>query len=297
VDPFPYAHASATPSPAGFGTQALGTLGSAKAVNVSNTGGGKLRVKQLTVSGANRDDFIVSSDDCTGAALAANESCTVRVRFGPSDSGARTATLAVSTNDPASPLAVALNGTGGSLPQGPAGPAGPQGPAGPSGTPGTQGPSGSPGAQGPAGPQGPAGTSGTQGPAGPQGPAGTPGMQGPAGPQGPAGEEGPGGADGTPGAQGPAGQPGPNGANGSPGSSAKCVVKRRSASVVCRVKLASPAAASKLRWRLVRGKRAYQSGVARARGSVATVRLHPRRLSRGRYALRIAGMTTAVVVR
>jgi hypothetical protein len=121
-----------------------------------------------------------------------------------------------------------------------------------------------------------------------QGPAGTPGMQGPAGPQGPGGPQGP---AGTPGAQGPAG------ADGSPGRDAAltCVVKRRSARVTCTVKLAS-ATTEKLRWRLVRGARVYERGTVRPRGAGARIRLHPRRLKRGRYVIRIAGQATATPV-
>jgi hypothetical protein len=67
--------------------------------------------------------------------------------------------------------------------------------------------------------------------------------------------------------------------------------------MTCRVTLTNPPPSASLRWRLVRGRHAYQRGVAQVLGNVATVRLHPRQLTRGRYSLRIAGLTTAVIVR
>jgi hypothetical protein len=65
--------------------------------------------------------------------------------------------------------------------------------------------------------------------------------------------------------------------------------------VTCTVKLGA-ATTGKLRWRLVRGTRVYEHGTVRPRGDGASIRLHPRRLERGRYLIRIAGQSTATAV-
>jgi len=115
---------------------------------------------------------------------------------------------------------------------------------------------------------------GPTGPAGPQGPAG---QDGAPGAQGPSGAQGPAGAQGAPGAQGPAG------AQGAPGRDATVTCKSgkgkagaRKVTVVCSVKLATPARAS-MTAVFKRGGRVVAAGSGRR--SVAA------RLARGRYEL------------
>jgi virginiamycin B lyase len=272
VDAGPLGSAHPSAASIDFGTQARDTLGAPRALTVTNPGPGPLHVRRATVTGTNHDDFLISSDDCSQATLAPGASCAVDLRFGPSATGARSASLSVTSDDPDGPLTVGLSGTGGALPQGPAGDPGATGPTGPAG-PG--------GPTGPAGPTGPTGSTGPGGPAGPSGPAGPGGAQGPAGPAG------------TPGAQGPAGP------QGAPGRDAvvRCSLKRNKRTkrtrVVCNVKLAAPRTA-KLRWRLVRGGHVYARGVAHARRGGATIRLP--RLAHGRYLLRIAGRRNATTI-
>jgi streptogramin lyase len=163
VDGGPPGVASPSGARLDFGTQALFTLGPPQPLTVTNTGHGYLDVGTVRVTGANRDDFLVSSDDCSQQALPIDAACTVRVRFGPSASGARSAALSVPSDDPASPLSVPLSGTGGSLPQGPTGPAGPSGAAGATGATGPSGPTGATGPSGPTGATGPSGPRGQPG--------------------------------------------------------------------------------------------------------------------------------------
>ena len=92
--------------------------------------------------------------------IAAGKSCQLTVSFAPAGQGSRSATLQITSNDPAGPAIVDLSGTGGPLPQGPPGPTGPPGTTGPAGASGPQGPTGSPGLRGSTGPQGPAGPAG-----------------------------------------------------------------------------------------------------------------------------------------
>lgn len=112
-------------------------------MTITNTGDAPLAVQSLAVEGAHAGDFLVDgSDRCTVGTLAAGAACTMSVRFAPGASGDRAATLAIVSNAGGSPTHVALTGTGGELPQGPAG------------EPGSTGSPGATGPQGPAGPQG-----------------------------------------------------------------------------------------------------------------------------------------------
>ena len=82
-----------TPLPAGsvetsavtFGTVATGTIGGAHTVTFTATGY-PVHPTGLAVDG---DDFLVAADTCTGATLQPGTSCTVRVRFAPSEPGER----------------------------------------------------------------------------------------------------------------------------------------------------------------------------------------------------------------
>jgi hypothetical protein len=140
----------ATPSTASmaFGVQPLLTLSAAQSLGITNTGTGNLNIGSVHISGADPDDFIISSDSCSGVTLAVADSCAVHIRFAPSATGVRSANLTVPSDDDSGPTQVSLTGTGGELPQGPAGTAGA------AGAPGATGAQGQPGAQGPPGKDG-----------------------------------------------------------------------------------------------------------------------------------------------
>jgi hypothetical protein len=186
--------AAAGPASIDFGDQAQQTVSAPQAVTVTNEGDALLHVSGVALAGADADDFLASSDNCTTAPVLSGASCTIAVRFIPSAAGARAATLQVLSDSPVPPAPIALEGNGTDLPTGPTGPEGPAGPggaAGPEGATGPDGATGPGGATGPAGPQGPGGADGSAGPVGPAGPSGSNGAPGPAGSQGPAGPEGP----------------------------------------------------------------------------------------------------------
>jgi hypothetical protein len=122
------------------GTQTEQTLSAPQMLTVTDTGAGPLDVSGLTLSGADAQDFLVSSNGCLGT-IGAGASCTVGVSFAPQGAGARAGTLQIASNDPTSPASVPLSGTGAApasngtsspagVQQGPRGPAGPAGPAG-----------------------------------------------------------------------------------------------------------------------------------------------------------------------
>lgn len=140
--------AALTPAPAAASLpgQAVGTVGPAQDVVLTNTGGLPLDVLNVSVTGANPGDFVIASDGCGGLRFRGglDESCTVRVRLAPQAVGARSAALLVRANDASGPFttSVPLSGTGLDAPVGPTGPAGPTGPTGPIGPIGPQGPAG-----------------------------------------------------------------------------------------------------------------------------------------------------------
>ena len=136
VDDGPAGHASASATGMAFGTQPLGTWGAPRSETITNTGHGNLQIDTAGVAGRDVDDFLLGADTCSHATLTIGATCTIHVRFGPSASGNRQATLALTSNDTASPLRIALTGGAGPLPLGPGGPAGPRGAAGPRGRPG-----------------------------------------------------------------------------------------------------------------------------------------------------------------
>lgn len=90
------------PAPSGalndaFAPQLVGSTGPARTVTVTNpTGSAPLRVVGVQTVGDAPDDFLITGDSCTGTSIASgggDASCAIRVRFSPSQAGARDATL------------------------------------------------------------------------------------------------------------------------------------------------------------------------------------------------------------
>ncbi len=103
---------SASPSPLAFGNQTQGTTSSAMTLTVTNTGTTNLTITTVTPGGANKADFIVGTDTCSDATVAAGKTCTVSVEFDPSTASSESATLTFADNASDSPETVTLTGTG-----------------------------------------------------------------------------------------------------------------------------------------------------------------------------------------
>jgi hypothetical protein len=102
-----------TPARLEFQSQSPATLGPARTVTVTNSGPGyPLTVSRVSTAGSDRDDFIITSDDCSGGSVGSAGSCEIRLRFAPSAVGARDARLEISHNGLESPLAIPLSGVG-----------------------------------------------------------------------------------------------------------------------------------------------------------------------------------------
>jgi hypothetical protein len=103
---------SLSPATLTFPAQLEGTTSAALAVTVTNQQSGPLTVTGVTTSGANSNDFVVTSQCPTApATLPAGAGCLLSVTFTPSGSGTRTAMLTVN-NDAGAPQTVTLTGPG-----------------------------------------------------------------------------------------------------------------------------------------------------------------------------------------
>ena len=116
-----------------FGQRGIGTISPDVAtLTVTNAGHDVLRVRRADFGGADPDDFIKSSDGCTGVGVAPGGSCSIKVRFAPTAQGDRAATLRLLDNTVAGSHTTAYSGVG-AAPSGGGGATGPQGPPGSTG--------------------------------------------------------------------------------------------------------------------------------------------------------------------
>jgi fibronectin type 3 domain-containing protein len=93
-----------------FTSQGTGTVSAPQPVTITNTGTIAVAFSSITITGTNALDF--SQTNTCGTTLAAGANCTVNVSFGPTATGARSATLTVADNAAGNPHTVSLNGTG-----------------------------------------------------------------------------------------------------------------------------------------------------------------------------------------
>jgi len=102
-----------SPSSLPFPNQPVGTSSTPLNVTVSNTGTAPLSVTNIAVSGTNASDFSASPTGAQNPALNVDPGKTtiIQVTFTPSASGARSATLTITSNGGA-PQNVSLSGTG-----------------------------------------------------------------------------------------------------------------------------------------------------------------------------------------
>jgi hypothetical protein len=104
--------ASPSPTSLTFDPQNVGTNSTAQTVTVTNTGNGTLTISTVMIGGTNPGDFSTSADLCSGATVAPGGSCTLSVKFTPTASGTRSASLDFPDNASNSPQTVTLSGTG-----------------------------------------------------------------------------------------------------------------------------------------------------------------------------------------
>ena len=84
---------AATPSAVQFDAASVGTTSTARQVRVDNDGNGPTQIESVSRSGAQPDDFSV--EGCSAAELDPGKSCTLSIRFAPTEAGSRSAVVAV----------------------------------------------------------------------------------------------------------------------------------------------------------------------------------------------------------
>ncbi|MDY6969946.1 MAG: choice-of-anchor D domain-containing protein, partial [Spirochaetota bacterium] len=93
---------SITPSSLDFGTVALGGGTATRDITITNTGSADLTIIDLSVAGTDGDEFSQTND--YSAPLTPDSSCTVTVGLSPLSTGAKTATLSITSDDPDEPI-------------------------------------------------------------------------------------------------------------------------------------------------------------------------------------------------
>lgn len=100
---------SVSPTSIPFGAIVVGQASTSQAVQIRNTSSSNLQVGTPTINGSS--DFAIVGNTCL-AAVAPGASCTISVRFTPSNVIARSAGLVIPSNASGSPNKVGLNGEG-----------------------------------------------------------------------------------------------------------------------------------------------------------------------------------------
>jgi len=113
IDGGPAGIAAPSAASLAFDKQLIGTFGAPESVTIANEGHGNLKMDAARVTSGDVNDFLVSHDTCSQRTLTIAATCTVYVRFGPIAAGDRQATLTLTSDDPAAPLQIGLQGTGG----------------------------------------------------------------------------------------------------------------------------------------------------------------------------------------
>jgi len=95
-----------------FPAQPMASLGPAQAFTLTNVGDAELRVARASLRGPDAHDVLLSADGCLERPVAPGASCTLTLRFAPSTTGARRASLVIHSNGPERIREFPLSGDG-----------------------------------------------------------------------------------------------------------------------------------------------------------------------------------------
>ena len=95
-----------------FTPQQVGTQSAIQSVSVTNSGTANLVITTASITGTNSVDFLKTGDNCAGTTLQPGASCSLGVRFAPTQAGNRTASLVFATNAGTGSQSISLVGTG-----------------------------------------------------------------------------------------------------------------------------------------------------------------------------------------
>jgi len=108
--PAPEPNISVSPTSKNFGEVTVGSSSSPQTFTVSNVGTATLTITNITISGPGSEEFSMSPYPGT---IPAGDSAGVNVTFSPTSTGSKSATLAITSNDPdEATVEVSLSGTG-----------------------------------------------------------------------------------------------------------------------------------------------------------------------------------------
>ena len=96
--------------PLDFGSLNVGDTSPNENVRIRNTGTSDLHVSGVTLGGANPGEFDITSIGCV--TVVPGDACNVRVRFSPTATGARSATVIFASDAPGSPHSATVTGFG-----------------------------------------------------------------------------------------------------------------------------------------------------------------------------------------
>jgi hypothetical protein len=99
-----------SPMNVSFPAQVVGTAAKPQVITLTNTGTAPLDISEITLGGANAEDFAQTNSCAWG--VESGVTCQISITFTPKAAGARTATLTITDNAPDGPRTVALSGTG-----------------------------------------------------------------------------------------------------------------------------------------------------------------------------------------
>ncbi|MEO7003624.1 MAG: N,N-dimethylformamidase beta subunit family domain-containing protein [Ktedonobacterales bacterium] len=100
-----------SPTSLTYSNQVVGTTSAAQTATLINTSTATIQISSVGVTGINTGDFAISADGCTGVALAVNATCNVSVKFAPTATGSRSASLSFTDDALGSPQNLSLIGT------------------------------------------------------------------------------------------------------------------------------------------------------------------------------------------
>jgi hypothetical protein len=104
--------ASLSTSKIDFGSVVVNTKSATATVTLTSAGNLTLNIGQVTLSGLNKGDYTITSENCQFQSLAPGSTCQVTIGFRPEAVGARIADLTLTDNALNSPQSVSLTGTG-----------------------------------------------------------------------------------------------------------------------------------------------------------------------------------------
>jgi hypothetical protein len=87
-----------------------GTFSAPKLITLTNRTSGPLTIAGVNLGGLNPRSFRITAGNCAGKTLAADASCTEKVRFAPNEVGVKSASLVVNDDGPSGPHSVQLTG-------------------------------------------------------------------------------------------------------------------------------------------------------------------------------------------